>query len=264
MLATRDPRMANPNDYRQRVPDLRKRLDTIVRDDPKRPPAKGRKHIDTTGNRSRAGAWRNDEARLMAYALRRYLSVARVCAVLQLVRDAPGRMLPNPTVDSSGAWWQAFGGNDHDNACHTCPCLLTFDGLLPTQLTTNPGLRRHLVNEFADCMLMPKSINAMDKLVDERLGADAFVAAADRVLNRAKATWEDGLDTFDGQMADIYENARQVLFTRHDPHALPRPPEQEAALETLCTYYEGMAAGRANRKPVQNFLREVRLEACLP
>jgi hypothetical protein len=254
--------MPSPCDYRQRVPDLRQRLDHIVRSDPVRPQAGERRDIDTTGNRSRTQGFKTDEARLFAYAQRRYASVARVCVLMEAVRKVPGRQLKRPTVAPAGAWWQAFGGNHEFNACHTCPCLLTFDGLLPTQLTTNTGLRRHLVNEFADCMLMPQSINAIDKLVDEQFGRDAFVRAADHVLNQPKASWSDGLDVFDAQMADIYANARDVLFS-HEPHRLPRPPAQEAALDTLCTYYEGMEASRRNRKAVQNFVVEVLREASL-
>jgi hypothetical protein len=251
--------MPSPCDYRQRVPDLRRRLDAIVRDDPKRPPDQGRKLVDTTGNRSRAQGFKTDEARLYAYAQRRYASVARILVLLEVVRDSPGRLLASPTVEASGAWWQAFKGNDEFNACHTCPCLLLFDGLLPTQLTVNPGLRRMLVAEFADCMLMPRTINAMDKLVDEGLGRSAFVHAAGAVLNTPAMKWDRGLGAFDAQMADVYDNARAVL-SHPEPHRTPRPAEQEAALDVLCTYYEGMEAARRNRKAFENFRLEVLME----
>jgi hypothetical protein len=56
-------------------------------------------------------------------------------------------------------------------------------------------------------------------------------------------------------MADVYENAREILFGAPIQRS-PRPPEQEALLDTLCAYYEGMEASRRNRQAIENFRRE--------
>ena len=247
--------MTRGADFRQRIPELRARLDAMLATTATHALPKGRAQIDTTGNRSQSQGFKTQEARLMSYAERRYTSVARVCVLLALVRDTPGRALPNAKVDHAGAYWQAFKGNADFNACHSCPALLTFDGQLPTVLTTNRGLQRLLVVEFADCMLMPKSINGIDKLVDEQFARDAFVAAAGHILQTPGSGWEDGLAVFDAQMADIYENCRTILFGTPIQRS-PRPPEQEALLDTLCAYYEGMEASRRNRQAIENFRRE--------
>jgi hypothetical protein len=248
--------MSIPPDFRQRVHELRARLNDMLQGKAQGAPPKGRQHIDTTGNRSRTKGYKTHEARLIAYAERRYTSVARMCVLLEVIRDSAGLALKQPRVGQTGAYWQAFGGNKDFNACHTCPCLLTFNGQLPTVLTTNRGLQRHLVVEFADCMLMPTSINGIDKLADEQFGRDAFVAAATHLLHTPGAAWMSGLDVFDSQMADIYENARLVLFS-HNPHRLPREHDEEAALDTLCAYYEGMDASRKRLKAVENYRAEV-------
>lgn len=254
------PIMSIPADFRQRVPDLRARLDHILATDPAGGVPAARRDIDTTGNRSRAQGFKTAEARLMAYAERRYSSIARVCVLLALVRDTPGLALGAPEVGFTRAYWQAFGGNSEFNACHTCPALLTFDGQLPSVLTTNRGLQRHLIVEFADCMLMPLSVNGIDKVTDEQFGRNAFVAAAHHLLHTPGANWQTGLDVFDAQMADVYENARLILFTPTPLRSI-RPPEQEAALDTLCAYFEGMQASRANRHASENFRKEVQAEA---
>jgi hypothetical protein len=251
--------MTRRADYRQRIPELRARLNAMIVTNATHTIPRGRAQIDTTGSRSQTQGFKTQEARLMAYAERRYTSVARVCVLLALTRDTPGLSLKDAEVGHAGAYWQAFKGNDDFNACHSCPALLTFDGQLPTVLTTNRGLQRMLVVEFADCMLMPKSINGIDKLVDEQFARNAFVAAARHILQTPGAGWEDGLGVFDAQMADVYENARQILFGAPIQRS-PRPPEQEALLDTLCAYYEGMEASRRNRQAIENFRREAMQE----
>jgi hypothetical protein len=254
--------MTRQAQFRQRIAEMRARLDAIIAKDSTHTVPEGRKHIDTTGNKSQTQGFKTQEGRLMAYAERRYTSVARVCVLLALVRDAPGLALAGATIDHAGAYWQAFGGNKDFHACHTCPALLTFNGLLPTVLTTNRGLQRLLVVEFADCMLMPKSINGIDKLVDEQFAREAFVQAARHILDTPGAGWEDGMAVFDDWMGDIYENAREALFAMPVRHS-PRPPEQEALLDTLCAYYEGMEASRRNRQAIENFRREAMQECGL-
>ena len=251
--------MTRRADYRQRIPELRARLDAMIAKTPTHAIPKGRAQIDTTGNRSQTQGFKTQEARLMAYAERRYTSVARVCVLLALIRDTPGLSLPNARVTHAGAYWQAFTGNTDFNACHSCPALLAFDGQLPTVLTTNRGLQRMLVVEFADCMLMPKAINGIDKLVDEQFARDAFVEAARHILRTPNAGWEAGLAVFDAHMADIYENARQILFGTPIQRSA-RPPEQEALIDTLCAYFEGMEASRHNRQAIENFRRDAMRE----
>lgn len=251
--------MTDRADYRQPVPDFRARLNALVAKNVAHVIPKDRIQIDTTGNRSRRPAVQTEDARLMAYAGRRYTSVARVLVLLALVRDTPGLTRQRAQVGHAGAHWQAFTGNDEFHACHSCPALLTFDGLLPTVLTTNRGLQRMLVAEFGDCMLMPKSINGIDKLVDDRIARDAFVAAAHHVLHTPRASWEDGLAIFDTEMAEVYENVHHVLFGGATQRS-PRTPEQEAFLHTVCAYYEGMKASRQNRQAIENFRGEAMRE----
>jgi hypothetical protein len=256
--------MATTPELRQQVSEFRARLDAMLAQQHDIGAAR-RFHIDTTGNRSRDAGFRSDEARLVHYAQRRYSSIARICALLAIVRDAGNlaQRVPPVEVTTRGAYWQAFVGTEDHNACHSCPCLLLLDGQWPTLITDNPGLRRHIVVEFADCMLMPRSINGIDKIVDERLGAGAFALAAAHVLHTAGAGWAQGLAVFDAAMADVYANVHDILFLP-PTQKQPRRSDEEQAIEVLCAYYEGLHASREQPNAIENFRREVLLEMGRP
>jgi hypothetical protein len=245
--------MATTRDYRQAVSDFEARVDTMLRR------RVNRRHIvDTTGNRSRDPGFRSDAARLAHYAQRRYASVARMFALLGMVRDTEqlAQRLPPVEVTASGANWQAFTGTGDNNACHTCPCLLLFNGQHPTRITKNRVLQRHLVVEFADCMLMPSTINGIDKIVDEKIGSEAFVESAAHMLHHAGAGWRDGLQVFDRGMSDIYVNAHAYLYGAPSQQQ-PRRNAEELVLEVVCAYCEGLEAARTNAVAVDNYRREV-------
>ncbi len=71
----------------------------------------------------------------------------------------------NPPVEvtTRGAYWQALVCTGDHNARHSCPCLLLLDGQWPTLIASNRGLQRHFFVKFADCMLMPRSINGISR-----------------------------------------------------------------------------------------------------
>jgi hypothetical protein len=70
--------MTRRADYRQRIPELRARLNAMIVTNATHTIPRGRAQIDTTGSRSQTQGFKTQEARLMAYAERRYTSVARV------------------------------------------------------------------------------------------------------------------------------------------------------------------------------------------
>jgi hypothetical protein len=181
-----------------------------------------------------------------------------MCALLAIVRDTEqlAQRLPPVEVTASGAHWQAFTGTDDNNACHTCPCLLLFNGQHPTHISKNRVLQRHLVVEFADCMLMPRGINGIDKVVDEKIGSEAFVEAAAHMLHHADAGWRDGLQVFDRGMSDIYVNAHAYLYGAPS-QPQPRRDAEEQVLMVVCAYYEGLEAARTNAVAVDNYRREL-------
>ena len=158
----------NGSDYRQQVAQLRDRLDKLARgelDHQKRP------KIVTTSRQTPIVQEADVTARLAIYGRRRHNSVARVMALLTLLRDHENLAVPAAgtvasanavlrakrpvVVTQTGAKWQAFGGSQDNPACHTCPALLELNGLLPVYLTDNMGMRRHIIVVFGDCMMMP-------------------------------------------------------------------------------------------------------------
>src|SRR5690606_1666267 len=165
--------------YRQQPGDFRKRIEQILRG--RHAPGSRRVHLDTTGTRTWRVPFRTVEEHLKLYGEARHLSVARILAPFQIVRQVEGlgASTHRVRVEATGALWQAYQGTTDFNACHTCPTLVLLDGQLPSQITRNRGLQRHIVLEFSDCMLMPRAVNEVDMLVDEVVGREAFVAAVD-------------------------------------------------------------------------------------
>jgi hypothetical protein len=168
---------------RQRIQEFRARLDRLAQRAPSGPGK--RILIDTTGSRSRSGASRDLEHRLALYARRRLETVSQEMVLLSRMRDL-GAVSPQTQVSCAGAFWQAFRGTTENPACHTSPGLLRLNGLMPTVLTNNLVIRRHLVLVFGDCMLMPVAVNKLDSWIDENMGWDALTEAAAQVTNGAR------------------------------------------------------------------------------
>ncbi len=176
-----------PPKSRQTLQAFERRIDVMLN----RHYAGGRALIDNQKYILRAAAARGSEERLYQYGLRRAETVGRILLLTRqmLVLDAIG---PGTRIDTRGALWQGFRGTEGFEACHTSPALLTFDGQLPTTPVRNVGLRRRLVLEFADCMLMSSEVNHwIDCTFDHNVGAHALAAAAVQVAH-GKAPDEAG------------------------------------------------------------------------
>lgn len=244
---------------RQSVAENRQRLDDILAG---RGPKKGRTLIDTTGDRSRTVPFKSDEQRFAQYGARRIESVARVMALLQIARESEhlDRRVKTVTVSSAGAVWQAFKGTRTDNACHTCPTHLQIDGLLPTLVTRNRGLQRHIIVELADCILMPRSINEVDIVVDEAFGREAFVEAASRVLNERGMPWQQALDRFREEARELMGPIYEVLFDPRGGRFVPDDLADRRRLDAVGGYYEGIFVTRLNEGEVSRLAQQVQQE----
>lgn len=243
--------------YRQQVADFRKRLSALADRQQAKPE---RVMIDTTGNRSRVVPSRTEEERFTIYGRRRYFSIARVLALMELLRDLENLPLKESSVEvkAVGAYWQAFQGTSDMPACHTCPALLLLNGQLPTLMTNNLGLRRHIVVEFADCMLMPQLVNKLDRLLDDVSGWEAFERAAFDLLNdrSRKRTWRDALTAYSEGMRQMFPEMiaiieRDVKFA---------DPEQNRIFDAMKAYYEGLFLTPINVPEMSNFLATVKAE----
>jgi hypothetical protein len=78
------------------------------------------------------------------------------------------------------------------------------DGYYPTLLTSNMGLRRHIVLDFADCMRMPVLINKIDRLLDDNAGWAAFEQGGSVILNSPGVSWAVGVGTYKEGMRDMF------------------------------------------------------------
>jgi hypothetical protein len=243
--------------YRQNVADFRNRLNDILNG---AGPASGRTRINTTttGSRITVVPSTDLEHRMILYGQRRHHSAARIMALFEIARITENlHTRANPvTTTPQGAVWQAFGGTTANNACHTCPCHLQLDGNLPTLITTNRGLQRYLVLEFADCMLMPRSINEVDMVVDDGIGKVAFANAAALVLNNANAGWRQGLDRFKSQMRELLGPVGVMMQqARGNSHQI-----QDERIHALCGFYEGLFYQRESNLQMDNFIAQVTRE----
>jgi hypothetical protein len=247
--------------YRQQVSDFRSRLDTIIAGRI----ADKRVFIDTTGNHSRAIPFRNHEERLVQYGESRHHSVARVFALFEMLREhehIDRRPQPVTVSGDAGAVWQAFKGNDTDNACHTCPALLRTDGHVPTSITKNPGFQRHIIVEFANCLLLPRSINKIDIVVDEAAGRNAFAQAGSIVLNERGVDWQQGLIAFKEEMRSAFNYVPEALLDGREFRSSDE--SNQAILDTLTAYYEGLYLHSVNPIEIDNFKSLVDKETGVP
>jgi hypothetical protein len=253
--------MSRTLQYRQQVGGFRERLNRIVN----RRSGRRRVFIDTTGNRTRTVPHASSEELLVLYGQARHHSVARILSVFEIAREVEhlDRRSRRLRAEPRGAFWQAYKGNTSHNACHTCPSLLNVDGQLPTLLTSNRGLRRHMIIEFADCMLVPRSINNdIDRIVDDQVGATAFARAAELVLNEPGADWHAGLVLFRQQMRSLFD---YLVDARSNTLAFDSLSERnQEILDTLAAYYEGLYLHTPNDTLMQNFAATVRAEAARP
>lgn len=249
--------------YRQQPGDFRKRIEQILRG--RHAPGSRRVHLDTTGTRTWRVPFRTVEEHLKLYGEARHLSVARILALFQIVRQVEGlgASTHRVRVEATGALWQAYQGTTDFNACHTCPTLVLLDGQLPSQVTRNRGLQRHIVLEFSDCMLMPRAVNEVDMLVDEVVGREAFVSAVDHVLNGG-ADWRQGVETFREGMSELLGPIGEALLFPQTPHFQLRDPADQHFLDVLSAYWEGLYLHDVTGHAMQNFVLQVRNEMGIP
>ena len=245
----------NGSQYRQKVTDFRKRLSALAGGGA---PQGRRVFIDTTGNRSRAVPTRSDVEQLAIYGRRRLHSIARVMALFETVREIEKLTDRSRAVSvvATGAYWQAFRGTDDRPACHTCPALLLLDGQLPIYITTNQGLRRHIVNEFADCMLMPRIVNTVDGALDDGVGWGAFENSASLVLNDRRCSWRDATTTYIESMRVCFPELIAILH--RNCHFADSDTQQR--FESLQAFYEGLFLTPLDSKEIATLLFEVRNE----
>ncbi|MDJ0656369.1 MAG: hypothetical protein QNJ40_19575 [Xanthomonadales bacterium] len=248
----------NGSQYRQRVAEHRDRLNDFAMGNL---PQGRRVHINKAGHKTRFTPSRSDHERLTIYGRRRYYSVARVMALFEIVREHENLGGGNSPirVDAAGAYWQAFGGTTDAPACHTCPALLMLDGNLPTLITHNMGLRRHIIVVFADCMMMPALVNRVDRYFDDSLGWPAFESSASRVLNEG-AGWQDGLGYYTEAMREIFGDMIAII----NGNARFSDPETQQSFEACQAFYEGLFLTALNHAEMTNYIRSVRLEMAIP
>lgn len=247
--------------YRQQTADFRSRIEKILQSGASSPGSR-RIHIDTTGTRTMRVPFRTVEEHLALYGEARHHSVARILALFELARETERlferahRVRAEPT----GAVWQAYHGTESFNACHTCPSLLLLDGHLPHQITTNRGLQRHIVLEFSDCMLMPRSVNEVDMFVDEAAGRDAFAVAAEQLLNQRGLGWRDGVAIFREGMRDVLGPVGELLLLPGGHDLQLADPADQRFLDVLGAYYEGLYLHKVSDNEMRNFVGQVRSE----
>jgi hypothetical protein len=164
------------------------------------------------------------------------------------------------TVRATGAYWQAFRGTEDRPACHTCPALLLLDGQHPIYLTTNQGLRRHIINEFSDCMLMPRIVNYVDGALDDGVGWGAFENAAADVINDSRCSWGDATTRYIEGMRLCFPEMIAILHREYHFG----DPETQLQFEALQAFYEGLFLTPVDAKEIANFLLDVRTEIGTP
>ncbi|MEL7449623.1 MAG: hypothetical protein AAFN78_10460 [Pseudomonadota bacterium] len=244
----------NDTQYRQQVAEFRNRLTDFAQGDV---PQGKRIHIDKEGRRSRFMPSPTAIERMTLYGKRRFNSIVRVMALFEVTREhenLAARSTP-VTVTAAGAYWQAFQGTTLEPACHTCPGLLMLDGELPTLITSNIGLRRHIIVAFADCMIMPVSINKVDRYFDDSLGWPAFEHAASMVLNSGRS-WRDGVSAYAEGMRLIFGDMISILNRDY----FISDPELREQFEACKAFYEGLFLTPINQAEMNNYLSSVRAE----
>lgn len=267
---------ANAAQYRQQADRYRDRLTKLAigtLDHQKRP-------MVVTTARSKPLYPESDlQTRMTVYGRRRQSSVARVMALLSVIRDV--EILPADTsqavisntnilqpattvvVNAIGAKWQAMTGTADMPACHTCPALLELNGALPTYMTNNIGLRRQIIVTFADCMMMPKLVNDADGSVDSSAGKQAFANAGSYVINNPGVNWQQGLLHYIRSMRDILGPAADVLFMSDNRHWQADTEALQIKFEAVVAFYEGLFLTPNPANEVNNFMIQVQQEMLL-
>jgi hypothetical protein len=223
----------------------------------------GRLFVNERGHRSRSVPSKTHEERMTLYGYERFESVARILGIFELMRDIEHLETRRKPVEptASPAVWQAFKGTEEFNACHTCPTHLQLNGHLPTMQTRNLGLQRHMVIEFANCISMPRAINEIDKVLDERAGKSSFIEAATVVLNERGATWQQGLAAFRDGVTEFLGPARELLFEDPKRSFVFRSPEDQQRVDMVFAYYEGIFLTPLNVHSVRAMLAMAKSEA---
>jgi hypothetical protein len=246
-------------EYRQQVAHFRKRLSDFAQG---KLPAGDRPKIDPSGRTTIDVSSSGDSERFAIYGRRRAVSIARVMALFEILRDRENLAArANPVeVKAQGAVWQAFQGTVDAPACHTCPALLLLDGQYPTLATSNIGLRRHLILLFADCMTMPVLVNKVDRLLDDQAGWGAFEEAGAEVLNRARVSWEKGAEIYREGMRSLFPQMLEIIGSERTF----KDPELGRQFQACEAFYEGLFLTALNRAEMGSYIAEVRAEMGRP
>jgi len=247
----------NASEYRQQVAEFRDRLTDFAHGNV---PKGKRIHINPTGSRTRFTPSRSDIERMSTYGERRYYSIARVMALFEILRNYENLAARNSPVrvKATGAYWQAYRFASDRPACHTCPALLMLDGAYPIMMTTNMGLRRHIIATFADCMVMPVSINRIDRFFDDKFGWPAFVAAASDVLNDG-SSWYDGVNRYTSEMRILFGDMISILNGDHHFD----DAETQQRIDVTQAFYEGLFLTAMNHAEMNNFMNTVHAEMAI-
>jgi hypothetical protein len=247
------------SEYRQRVADFRRRLNDFASG---KVPKGDRPKIDPSGRKTRVVPSTDDIQRFTVYGRRRLFSVARIAALFEIMRDSEDltARAAKVKVNAQGAFWQAFQGTVDNPACHTCPALLMLDGYYPTLLTSNMGLRRHIVLDFADCMRMPVLINKIDRLLDDNAGWAAFEQAGSVILNSPGVSWAVGVGTYKEGMRDMFPEMVAIIGSK----AHFADPELQLQFDACQAFYEGLFLTSLNSGEINRYAAEVKAEMGRP
>ncbi len=222
--------------------------------------------IDTTGHSSKVTPSKSLAHRLHLYGQRRLTTVARLLLLIQKAA-ADNRSLKTSEVSATGAFWQAFRGVYDMPACHTSPCLLLFDGHLPTTPVKNLALKRHLIVNFGDCMLMPRAVNKIDSVMDDHIGRYALVDSAAMVLKGASPL--EASHEYAQTLRELYASLLnlsptelqkvQTSMTRPDRKDIVADGDLQIAYDALSTYDEVLMHG-VSKNELHQFEQQVDAE----
>ena len=116
-----------------------------------------------------------------AYLRSRQQTVGQILILAGLIAVDPAEKISK--VEETGAFWQLFKGSKEMPACHTSPCLILLNGLLPHVLAKHPVLQQEIILNFGCVMLMPDFINRVDAFIDDKIGSkQAMVKSVTMVM----------------------------------------------------------------------------------
>ncbi len=243
---------------RQSEAQYRERLNYLLSKGAPTDPEK-RLYVDPTKYRPQASTQQLAAERLIAYGRRRAESAARVMALGVLTREVERLDLrpKSVSVAETGVIWQAFQGTKTDHACHTVPTCLKIDGLDPTLITSSIALKRNFIVEYADCMLMPDSINRIDRIVDDKIGRDAFAFVMFHLLNEKGADWWQGFDAYRDRMREVGVGLERVIHDQKSGVYVPDDVEQRRILDAMNAVEEGLLGAPALVSSVEQLVSNV-------